>query len=247
VVREGRRNLAALDQTPEGLRLRWLTGQLESAGALDRPGRVAARPGPQGGIAYVRSTPRTPDEVMLWDPALTRPRRLTLLHRDLLERGLSSVEAARVPTTAGEIPVLFTHPSDPARTPPYPALWLPEPPGREPGAGFDPLAQVAAGNYVLAVRTPTLPDPVAQWRRMDALLTVLRANNLVDASPMRVVGPTATLEALWAARNRNSQSTDQNRYNGRMPDHWLRLDGTTSPGFPDRSSLGKLDSWLQKP
>lgn len=247
VEREGRRHLGAIDRTADGLRFRWLTTQLESVATHPTPGGVAARHGPEGGVAYVRSTPRTPEEVMLWDPRLERPRRLTLVHRGLLEKGLSSVEAATVETEAGPVSVLFTHPSDPDRQPPYPVLWIPEPAGRSPSARFDPLAQVAAGNYVLVVRTPTHPDLGAQWQRMDALLTILRANNLADANPLRVVGPTATLDALWTARNGSSQQTDQNRYTGRMPDHWLRLDGPPSPGIPDRSSLGKLDSWLQKP
>jgi dipeptidyl aminopeptidase/acylaminoacyl peptidase len=196
-AREGMRVHLAQLRVADTLAVRWLTSSLEQAGDLQRPGAVAVAPDGKR-LAYVRSTPRTPDEILLLDLPAGDGQRVTSFHVELLRKGLASVEAIELPPPAGPRAALLIYPpSAVAPKPPWPLVILTDDPhGPQPSARFDAVAQLAAGTGALVLRARWPVDTVRAAAAMREAVGELVDRNMANGKPPCLLGPPSVTEGL---------------------------------------------------
>ena len=216
---------SAASAAPERPAFRNISEGLECAGGLERARRLAAaRTGDR--VAFVKATPRGPDEIFLLESGEPQARKLTAFHVPVLRKGLGSVEAAQLPTPVGPRPVLLTYPpASVAPRSPWPVLLMVDAgPGAPLTAGFDAASQLAAAAGYLVVRAEWPAVPLASADAMDAALAEFRRRGLASPAAARWAGPPARVQQLVHA--------------ARIP--------ADSFAFPDAAAVDRraLERWL---
>lgn len=215
----------------DSLAVRPLTSGLECAGRLELP-RALAVSGDGRQVAFVRASPRSPDEIFLL--AEPQPRKLTAFHTQLLRKGLGSVEAATLPAPAGPRPALLTYPAAAvAPEAPWPVLIVAD--GDRGGAAatastaaFDPTGQLASSAGYLVLRAEWPAEATACADTAAAALAELRRRGLATGAPARWVGSDSRVRELVRA--------------GKIPADSLAFPMTESL---DRRTLERWWLWLR--
>ena len=173
-----RLDLSGDEDEPGTSREQWMSQGLEYAGSLKTAFAIAlSNDGRQ--LAYVRSTPRTPDEIMWMDGDVGELKRLSRIHLSLVKRGLSSVESVRVSIANEERDVLLTYPNTNRADRPWPLLYLLQN-EQSLDASFEPVSQLLAGVGWLVVR---MEGPVAP---IEEIARPFQERNLADFQRRRV-------------------------------------------------------------